>query len=699
VSLRIRLFIVLVIVLAGAATVIWYGIRPSYADAVVEERLKLISEYQQQRVREADMLLYFWLNASNELQNEFTKENDNISLSFSNYTRILPDLAGFKITKANDLSPLSEMGRPGSRVPDFTELIRNTYIISRNSELWAGFTNDYSQFFISSEFNSPDGDQLRITTLFNASRIVDVMTQNVLRDDTFITVWLPNGSTIGRTLPGSLSPERTHFTSYSRANITGIDYLSVSTAFNSVPLTHSKYVNVSQLESQVAQLFSQSLLMLIAAFLALAAGGNLLINRVQRPIQNFIEDVTPFAEYQFDRPLRDAELPELSGVTKIMENIRLKLDHYKKINVEKVIVQEQRNRLLMTYATEIVAQYDQNGRFTFINELFSSLLGEASIPESGLHVADILDNTKSIIRKDSHFEDIVRDGLTIRERTLELELNISDTKVYYFEMHLNDLFDQNNNHLGGLMLLNDVTRSRELEKVRTEMINIIVHELQNPVSSGLGLTSYLIEESTERSEQLEILKLIQGSLYKLSGMIERFLQIARLESANMKLDMKPVDMNRLIGPVVESFKNDSRSRGIKIIINEESVPLISGSVIHIEDLMRNLISNAIKYGDDNRTIDVALWSDGNFAHFSVTDHGYGIPDEYKDKIFNKFFRIKKYDIQKGTGLGLAYVKEIVQKHGGQIKVDSNEQLGSRFTVSLPIQTASLQQLHSAASSW
>jgi signal transduction histidine kinase len=698
VSLRLRLFIVLVIVLAGAATVIWYGIRPSYADAVVEERLKLISEYQQQRIREADMLLYFWLNASNELQNEFNKEDSSIAISFSNYTRILPDLMGFKITKADDLTTLSELGRQGSTVPDFTDLIRHTYIISRNSELWAGFTNDYSQFFISSEFDTPEQERLRITTLFDASRIVDVMTQNVLRDDTFITVWLPNGSTIGRTLPGIINPERTFFTSYSKTQITGIDYLSVSTAFNSVPLTHSVYVNVSKLESQVAQLFSQSLLMLIAAFLALAAGGNLLISRVQRPIQNFIEDVTPFAEYHFDRPLRHAELPELSGVTKIMEEIRLKLGHYKKINVEKVIVQEQRNRLLMTYATEIVAQYDQNGRFTFINELFSTLLVEAAIPESDLHVADILDNTKSRIRKDIHSKDAVRDGLTIRERTLELELNISESKVYYFEMHLNDLFDQNSNHLGGLMLLNDVTRSRELEKVRTEMIHIIIHELQNPVSSGLGLTSYLIEESTDRSEQLEILKLVQNSLYKLSGMIERFLQIARLESANMKLDMKPVDMNRLIGPVVESFKNDGRTRSIKIIVNEESVPLISGSILHIEDLMRNLISNAIKYGADNRTIDIALWSDGDYTHFSVTDHGFGIPEEYREKIFHKFFRIKKYDTQKGTGLGLAYVKEIVQKHGGQIKIDSNEQIGSRFTVSFPIQTSSMHQIQ-VASSW
>lgn len=153
-------------------------------------------------------------------------------------------------------------------------------------------------------------------------------------------------------------PVQLSITSYNSVTHNARRYLAVSTAFTSIPVVHSIYIDLSVLQNQVSALFSQSLIMLIIAFMALGAGGQLLISRVQRPINNFLEDVAPFANYNFDRPFRIADLPELASVTERMESIREKLLHYKRINVEQVIVQEQRNRMLMKYATEMVAQYD-----------------------------------------------------------------------------------------------------------------------------------------------------------------------------------------------------------------------------------------------------------------------------------------------------------------------------------------------------
>lgn len=688
-SLRIRLFIVLFLVLSGAAAVIWFGIRPSYADAILEERLTLITEYQQQRIRESDLLLYLWLKSAVEMQEQVLNQPLQVESTFNNYARLFPDLMGFRLVDISSGEFLDVVTNRIAAIPDYRDLSDYSFEISATQDIWGGWSRDGQYFFFFQEFIH-SGTAFRITTLFDARRITESMTQNVLREDAFTTIWLPGGTTMGRAMPATERPTMAGITSFKSITYADRPYLAVSSNFTSLPLVHSIFIDLSVLEQQVSQLFSQSLIMLIIAFLALGAAGHLLIARVQRPINNFLEDVAPFANYDFDKSFRVADLPELTGVTLRMEDIRQKLAHYKRINVENVIVQEQRNRLLMTYATGMVAQYDVNGHFTFINDELGDLLQEMGLLIVTAELSDFMRHPKLLINKELEADVIKKDGLTISTRKIDLEVRINEEHIYYFELHLNEITDQKTNHLGGLLLLNDITRSREIDKMRTEMINIIVHELQNPVSAGLGLTSYLIEEEVSPEEESDILNMIQGSLNKLSSMIERFLSVSRLESASMKIDKVPVDMNSIVRPVVDSFRTQVQDRNIQILVNEESTPHIMGTYDLLEDMMRNLISNAIKYGNDNRTIDVALWSNGDNVNFSVTDHGFGIPEEFHEKIFHKFYRIKAYDLKKGTGLGLPYVREIIRKHAGLIKVESNPEIGTRFTVSLPITDISLE---------
>lgn len=213
-------------------------------------------------------------------------------------------------------------------------------------------------------------------------------------------------------------------------------------------------MDVSVLQNQVAQLFSQSMIMLIITFLALSAGGHLLISHVQRPIREFLEDVGPFANYDFDKPFRKVKLPEIADIREKMEDIRTKLAHYKRINVEQVILQEYRNRLLMTYATEMVAQYNENAEFIFLNDQFNNFLQEIGIASNLVKIDDILNN-KNVIVRDKKSEITTKDHLIINSHKIEIELTSEIEKVYYLQLHLNDITDHNDNHLGGLLLIND----------------------------------------------------------------------------------------------------------------------------------------------------------------------------------------------------------------------------------------------------
>ena len=118
---------------------------------------------------------------------------------------------------------------------------------------------------------------------------------------------------------------------------------------------------------------------------------------------------------------------------------------------------------------------------------------------------------------------------------------------------------------------------------------------------------------------------------------------------------------------------------------------MKGDEQRIEQVLRNLIDNAIKYGDPGRTMEVDIKNTGDLLRFSITDFGYGISLEDQKKVFEKFFRVKsnaKSARVAGTGLGLAYVKEIVNQHKGEIKLESNEEIGSRFTIDIPIKPES-----------
>lgn len=456
------------------------------------------------------------------------------------------------------------------------------------------------------------------------------------------------------------------------------------TPYNSIPLVHTIYIDISFLKQQVAQLFGQSLIMLIITFLALAAAGQLLIYHVQRPIREFLKDVEPFANFDFDQPFRRVQLPELAGITDKMEDVRLKLAHYKRINVEQLILQAHRNQMLMNHSTEMAAQYDETGRFTFINEQLKELLHNLSLESRQVKVRDLLQHDHvRILEKKS--EVTAKDPLVINSQKYEVEIQQSDEKFLYLQLSLSDITDRDGRHLGGMLLCNDRTKNKELEKVRTEMINLIIHEFQNPVNAGLGLTTHLIEDrEITDSERYEILEMIKSTMEKQNRLIERFLEISKLESGNTKIGMVPVDLGSVIREASSAFRTSLAEKNIHLSMNLEEVPSVLGSRNLLEDVLYNLISNAIKYGGENRSIIINLWHEDQFVRFSVTDNGFGIPDEYLDKIFEKFFRIESYNKEKGTGLGLSYTREIVRKHSGEITVESNSTFGTRFTVSIPV---------------
>lgn len=669
-------------ILTGAAVVIWFGIKPAYEDAIMEERLTLITEYQQQRIREAEIQLYFWLKTTTELQSRSTTESTELEQTFNTYTELFPDLLGFFKVNGNVVSLTKNSG--STQLPDIETI--NTlpsFLVNPSPHLIAGWFDNNTKFHITIS-DTINGSFTKVTTIFDATKMNQIMLQNVLRGNAFTTVWLPDSSVIGNLVDKYSYPIIGPATTYFSQDVNKNSYLASATSFSTLPLIHTIYVDQSYLQSQVSELFSQSLIMLVITFLALAAAGHLLISRVQRPVKEFLNDVGPFANYDFTKPFRPIELPDLSGIAEKMEDIRKRLLHYQKINVEQIILHDHRNRLLMYHAIEMAGQFDEKKELIFVNEPLKALFASIGIQGEPININDLFKHHQVHIR-DKKQDISTRDHLIVTSQVYRIEINYQDESVGYYQVHLNFVNDQNENSLGGMMLVINQTKDKEVEKMRVEMANMIIHELQNPVNAGLGLTTYLIEEeSISEKERAEILMMVRQSLDSIMQLIDRFLKVSKLESANLRVDKISTNLNKLLKPMCDSFKSQLDEKKLDLILNAETVPIVEANSDMIQDVIRNLISNAIKYGPNNRAIYVALWASQDQVHLSVTDHGYGISDEHMEKIFQKFYRIDEYSKEKGTGLGLSYVKEVIKKHEGDIKVESNPEIGSRFTISLPI---------------
>jgi signal transduction histidine kinase len=183
-------------------------------------------------------------------------------------------------------------------------------------------------------------------------------------------------------------------------------------------------------------------------------------------------------------------------------------------------------------------------------------------------------------------------------------------------------------------------------------------------------------------------------MQSLNDLINRFLNISRLESRRVDYPKTLSDIVNIVRDEIEREMPQFQEKSLKpeFIVSDE-IPLCVVVPELIHDAVSNLLSNAIKYGDPDRTIEVVLSRKDNTISLRVTDHGYGIPPEAQEKLFSKFYRVttnEKVKSQVGTGLGLAYVKEIAAYHNGSVSLESNPEIGCRFTLTIPIVEGSVE---------
>ena len=219
----------------------------------------------------------------------------------------------------------------------------------------------------------------------------------------------------------------------------------------------------------------------------------------------------------------------------------------------------------------------------------------------------------------------------------------------------------------------------------------MTHELKTPIASISLAAQMLNDNSVTKSEQMmqHLGGVINDETKRLRNLVEKVLQMSMFDKKKAVFKKKELDLNEMVENIAQSFTLRVEHTGGKIYTEIEAIDsTIFVDEIHFQNAITNLFDNAVKYRKSERPIDIYLktWNHNGHLYLSIRDTGMGIKKENLRKIFDKFYRVhtgNRHDT-KGFGLGLAYVKKVIDLHNGEIKVDSEVGKGTKFTIKLPI---------------
>ena len=270
---------------------------------------------------------------------------------------------------------------------------------------------------------------------------------------------------------------------------------------------------------------------------------------------------------------------------------------------------------------------------------------------------------------------------------VEHEIRIDDSQ--YIRARAAPVLDSEEHVLGSVTVMQDVTHLKEMDRMKSEFVAMVSHELKAPLAAIQQQLDVLLAgmAGEVNEKQAHFLSRAQVRAQGLLDLINQLLDLSHIEAGQVTTEQEPTDPAPLVRQVVEFVRTQAEAKKINIRTDlPGSLPLISADPGKIDEVFMNLLSNAIKYTPEGGRIGVEAFVAGGFVHFRVSDTGYGIPKEDVPRIFDKFYRVKSDKTRSisGTGLGLPIVKGIVEAHLGHIKVDSQVGRGTTFEVMLPV---------------
>ncbi|MEF7455370.1 cell wall metabolism sensor histidine kinase WalK [Pediococcus pentosaceus] len=453
----------------------------------------------------------------------------------------------------------------------------------------------------------------------------------------------------------------------------------INTAGATNNLTGVVYIRAN-LESVYQNVNNITLIFVVAALIAITIGLILavLISRaITRPIEDMRQRTIQIARGDYSGQVQIYGDDELGQLAEAVNELSVRVEESQEST------ESERRRLdsVLGYMTDGVLATDRRGRITIVNEMATDFLNLENDQIVGKSILDILDLRGTFTLRD------------LLENQEQVVLDLSDDDQDLILHASFALIQRESGFISGLVcVLHDVTEQQKIDQDRKRFVSNVSHELRTPLTSMKSYIEALVEGAWKDPEVApNFLKVTQEETDRMMRMINDLLNLSRMDLGTARLEREYVNLNELFNHILDRFdmilKNSDKpdkNYSIKRDFTRRDI-WVEVDTDKIQQVLDNIMNNAIKYSPDGGIITCRLLETHNHVIMSITDQGLGIPKDSISHIFDRFYRVDKARsrAQGGTGLGLAISKEVIQLHGGRIWVESREGEGSTFYISLP----------------
>lgn len=431
-----------------------------------------------------------------------------------------------------------------------------------------------------------------------------------------------------------------------------------------VPISH-----INALTRNIWKMFfSASLAGLLVAFLI----STIFSRRITKPIEevSYAAKKISCGNYDLKVPLR----PPYE--TKILAESFNRMAENLQETVGKLKEETDKTRAVLASMAEGLIAVDQNCHVVMMNFAAERLFKIRQEETLGKHLLEVLRNRE--------LHDLINEVLKTRKgSTREIKINTYDERIFW----INVVPIDKENNLGAVAVMRDITELKRLEKMKSDFVSNVSHELKTPLTSISGFAETLLDGAYKSEENCRyFLRIIKQETDRMTRLINELLYLSRIEKPDFSIPKRPVNIASVVNKAVKLLQKNIDDKGHLLNLRlPENLGPVTGDEDSVLEIIINLLDNAIKYTPEGGNITVEIEDESDFISISVADNGIGIAGDELERIFGRFYRVQGPGITSasGTGLGLAVVKHLVESLNGKISVESQLGKGSTFKVSLP----------------
>jgi PAS domain S-box-containing protein len=398
---------------------------------------------------------------------------------------------------------------------------------------------------------------------------------------------------------------------------------------------------------------------------------------ILRPINYLAQSADEIRRGNLDLIVRSNSRDEIGHLSEAFNAMAASLRQFRRSNQAKLARMQRATQQAFGSLPEAVAVIDLEGKVEEATEAAENIFGL----KANTSIHDL--PSRPIVEA---YEDALKGASAAkRESSGKIFQHFRGGEEGYFRPEAVPILGDDRQPTGVTLVIRDVTQLQQQDEIKRGVISTVSHQLKTPLTSIRMTIHLLLEEKigplTEK--QAELLIASREDSDRLHSILNSLLDISRIESGKVRMECRALSPHSVVLDAVEPFHRAAQDQGVALAVDlPDDLPDVWADMTRIGHAFGNLLSNALKYTAAGGKVSVSAKADDEWVHFSISDTGRGIAAEYLRKVFEQFFRVPDQGAGTGAGLGLAIVKEIVEAHGGTVRVASDEGKGSTFTLSL-----------------